>query len=198
MSKIYCVYSLISLLSEGKKKQLSELSRQLEISPAMVRRYIAELEKLGIYVESIRGRYGGYYLAESYYKIPILPFDQSDINILENLKKTNSNNKEINIILSKIKKYVCVNNEREPIFENDNIRKMYNDFNKAIKDNRKIYIEYYAIYENKLGSRDYTKRIFIPDEIFFFEKKWMAHGYCELRKDIRQFEFDRIRTYKIL
>ena len=195
MSKIYCVYSLISLLSDGGKKKLSYLSEQLEISPTMVRRYITELEKLGIYVESVRGRYGGYYIGESYYKIPALPFSQNDIKVLEKLK---DNNQEVNLILAKIKKYISISEERNPIFVNDCIKKCYNDFNRAIKRNKKIFIQYYGVHPNKLGSKEYTERVIIPDEVFFFDNKWQVHAYCELRKDIRQFEFDRIKKYEIL
>ena len=197
MSKIYNIYSLISLLSDGKRKRLSELSKELELSPTMVRRYLEELENLGIYVKSVKGRYGGYYLSESYYKIPVMPFTENDIKILESLKNDN-NLKDVNIILSKVKKYIAINEERNLQFPSDKIRIMYNDFNRAIILQKKIYIEYYVIHEDKLGTKDYTKRTIIPDEIFYFENKWYVHGYCELRKDIRQFDFERIKKYKIL
>ena len=194
MSKIYNVYSLISLLSEGKIIKLADLSEKLEISKTMVRRYIIELEKLGIYVESVRGRYGGYYLSESYYKIPVLPFSQSDIDILEKI----DNNCDIHIIIAKIKKYINLAEERTPTFVDDYAKKCYNDFNRAIKNNQKVFIQYYSVYSNKLGSKDYTERTIIPDELFFFDNKWQVHAYCELRKDIRQFEFERIKNYEIL
>lgn len=197
MSKIYNTYSLISLLSDGKRKQLDELSKELELSPSMVRRYLDELEKLGIYVKSVKGRYGGYYLSESYYKIPVIPFIEDDVKILENLKN-NKNSKDINILIAKMKKYITINEERNLQFPSDRIRTMYNEFNRAIILQKKIYIEYYTIHEDKLGTKDYTKRTVIPDEIFYFESKWYVHGYCELRKDIRQFDFERIKNYKIL
>lgn len=197
MSKIYCIYSLLSLLSDGKKQNLQKLSEELEISKTMVRNYINELEKLGIYVESVKGRYGGYYLSNSYKKIPIMPFNQHDIDILESLKNE-SNVKDINVLLAKIKKYISLDSDKNKPFLNEFTNKMYNDFTKAINNNRKIEIQYYITYNNKLGSREFTTRIVIPDEIFYFENKWFVHGYCELRQDIRQFEFDRIKSYKIL
>lgn len=197
MSKIYNIYALMSLLSDGKKKKLNELSQELEISPTMVRKYFDELEKLGIYVESIKGRYGGYYLSNSYYKIPLLPFTENDISVLENLKN-DTNSRNVNILLSKIKKYMLINLETNDKFFSENIREMYNEFNKAILLNKKIYIEYYTIDEVKIGTKNYTNRTVIPDEIFYFQNKWYLHGFCELRKDIRQFEFERIKKYKIL
>ena len=197
MSKIYCVYSLLSLLSDGKKKNLQELSNELEISKTMVRNYFNELEKLGIYVESVKGRYGGYYLSGAYQKIPLMPFNENELLLLESLKNE-TNIKDINVLLAKIKKYISLEEDKNINSLKETSRKMYNDFTKAIHDERKIQIQYYVVYDDKLGSRDFTERIVIPDEIFYFENKWFVHGYCELRQDIRQFEFNRIKNYKIL
>ena len=126
-----------------------------------------------------------------------MPFNQHDIDILESLKNE-SNVKDINVLLAKIKKYISLDSDKNKPFLNEINNKMYNDFTKAINNNRKIEIQNYIIYNNKLGSREFTTRVVIPDEIFYFENKWFVHGYCELRQDIRQFEFDRIKSYKIL
>lgn len=91
MSKLSNAILLLRLLQNGKKYSIKELSDELEVSPRMIREYKNELELAGIFIESIRGPYGGYYLNQ-------------DIKIPENIGKSKSvfvSNKEYYNILSK-------------------------------------------------------------------------------------------------
>ena len=69
MSKLSNTITLLRLLQNGKKYSIKELSEKIEVSPRMIRQYKDELELAGIYIESIRGPYGGYYLNQNI-KIP--------------------------------------------------------------------------------------------------------------------------------
>ena len=69
MSKLSNTITLLRLLQNGKKYSIKELSEKIEVSERMIREYKQELEYAGIYIESIRGRYGGYYLNQDI-KIP--------------------------------------------------------------------------------------------------------------------------------
>ena len=62
MSKLSNTITLLRLLQNGKKYSIKELSEKLEVSPRMIREYKNELEFAGIFIESLRGPYGGYYL----------------------------------------------------------------------------------------------------------------------------------------
>lgn len=62
MSKLSNALLMIEYLSSGKKYSIKELSEKLEVSPRMVRVYKDDLEKAGIYVDTIKGPYGGYVL----------------------------------------------------------------------------------------------------------------------------------------
>ena len=62
MSKISNTISMLNLLSTGRKYSIQELATILEVSPRMVRTYKEELEKSGIYIDTIMGPYGGYVL----------------------------------------------------------------------------------------------------------------------------------------
>ena len=102
MSKLSNAILLLRLLQNGKKYSIKELSDELEVSPRMIREYKNELELAGIFIESIRGPYGGYYLNQDV-KLPerfIKP---------ENIKL---NNKEYYNILSK-----CINNHNKCYIE---------------------------------------------------------------------------------
>ncbi len=65
MSKLSNTIALLRLLQNGKKYSIKELSDKLEVSSRMIREYKKELEYAGIYIESIRGPYGGYYLNQN-------------------------------------------------------------------------------------------------------------------------------------
>lgn len=65
MSKVSNVLSMLELLSTGRKYSIAELAEQLEVSPRMIRSYKSELELAGIYLDTIKGPYGGYVLSQS-------------------------------------------------------------------------------------------------------------------------------------
>lgn len=80
MSKISNVLTMLEYLSTGKKYSISELSEKLEVSPRMIRVYKDEIEKSGIYIDTIKGKYGGYVLNQNI-NVPKRFITQKDINI---------------------------------------------------------------------------------------------------------------------
>jgi predicted DNA-binding transcriptional regulator YafY len=58
-----------------------ELASRLEVDVRTVRRYIEKIEDLGIPVEALPGRYGGYRLAPGY-KLPPLVFTEDEAHII--------------------------------------------------------------------------------------------------------------------
>ena len=62
MSKLSNVLIMLELLQNKRKYSIKELSEKLEVSPRMIRQYKEELEYAGIYIDTIRGPYGGYVL----------------------------------------------------------------------------------------------------------------------------------------
>ena len=55
MSKISNVITMMELLQSGRKYSIKELSEKLEVSERMIRVYKEELEKAGIYIDTIMG-----------------------------------------------------------------------------------------------------------------------------------------------
>lgn len=80
MSKISNVLTMIEYLSTGKKYSIAELSNLLEVTPRMIRVYKDEIEKAGIYIDTIKGPYGGYVLNQNI-NVPKRFIAPKDINI---------------------------------------------------------------------------------------------------------------------
>ncbi len=62
MSKTANAILMMQLLSSGRRYSCEELAQLLEVSPRMVRTYKDELEKAGVYIDTIKGPGGGYVL----------------------------------------------------------------------------------------------------------------------------------------
>ena len=65
MAKLSNLIMMINLLKNGRKYSIKELSEKLEVSPRMIRVYKDEIEKAGIYIDTIKGPYGGYVLNQN-------------------------------------------------------------------------------------------------------------------------------------
>ncbi len=154
MSKVSNVIMMLEYLSTKRKYSIKELSEKLEVSPRMIRIYKTDLEKAGIYIDTIKGPYGGYVLKQ-------------DISIV----KENINLVPINI----------------------ESKELFNTINKAIRTKRKCFIEYYS-----KDKKIITKRIIHPYHLILLNNEWGVASYCELKKEIRHFYINRIKTIKIL
>lgn len=154
MSKVSNVLTMLEYLSSGKKYSIQELADLLEVSPRMIRVYKDDLEKAGIYIDTIKGPYGGYVLNQ---------------NI--NVPKRFITPKNINV---------------------DN-KNFLNTINRAIKEKRKCYIEYYS--KNK---EEISKRIIWPYDLILLGNEWGIAAYCELKEEVRHFYINRIRNIKLL
>ena len=154
MSKVSNVLTMIEYLSTGKKYSIKELSNLLEVSERMIRVYKDDIEKAGIYIDTIKGPYGGYVLNQNV-NVPRRFITPNKIEIKD--------------------------------------RELFNSINKAIKQQRKCYIEYYSKEHDKI-----TKRVIHPYDILLLGNSWGVAAYCENKDEIRHFYFDRIIILKLL
>ena len=82
MSKISNVLTMIEMLQSGRKYSISELANELEVSERMIRVYKEDLEKAGIYIDTIMGPYGGYVLNQTI-RMPVRKFKKKDYERLD-------------------------------------------------------------------------------------------------------------------
>lgn len=199
MSKIYNALAMLEILSSKRKYKIKELSEKLELSPRMVRYYKEELEQLGFYIESTPGIDGGYQLISDTY-LPKISVSKYDIELLNGIKKILENNnysniKELDNFINKIKgiysgsqkKYVS-----SSTIKDIGDKEKYEIFNNAIKNELRIEISYLSL-ENTV-----SERIIQPCEIFKHKDNLYVAAFCELRGEIRHFEFRRIISMKVL
>lgn len=190
MSKISNVILMLQYLQNGRKYTIQELSNKLEVSQRMIRVYKEELEKAGIYIDTIMGPYGGYVLNQSI-RMPSRKFTENDYNFLHNLKVEEQDKEKLQIIADKVHG-VYFDSKNEKIELKDEIKTNYNILTRAIKEKRKVKINYYS-YKN--GNID---RIIRPYDMFLYNNGWGCAAYCELRNDLRHFELKRINKIELL
>lgn len=76
------VLRLLELLQSGGVRTSAELAERLDVDPRTVRRYVEHLLDLGIPVESVRGRHGGYRLSRGYRLPPLMLGDDEALAVL--------------------------------------------------------------------------------------------------------------------
>ena len=195
MSKVFNVITMLELLQTGRKYSIQELSNKLEVSQRMIRVYKEDLEKAGIYIDTIMGPYGGYVLNQSV-RMPIRKFKIQDAELLDKYIK-NEKDEDIKakliLLQDKIKGvYIGSRQEEKELNLKDDIGKKYNLLTRAIKEKRKVKILYYSYNKGE------NERIIDPAEMFLFQEGWYCAAFCEKKQDIRHFELKRIIKYELL
>ena len=190
MSKISNVILMLQYLENGRKYNIKELADKLEVSERMIRVYKEELEKAGIYIDTLMGPYGGYVLNQKV-RIPTRKFSKSDYEFLKNLNVDEQDKEKLQIIADKVHG-VYFNSSNEKIELKDDIKNSYNILTRAIKEKRKVKINYYSFTR---GNQD---RIIRPYDMFLYNNGWGCAAYCELKKDLRHFELKRINKLELL
>ena len=190
MSKISNVLLMLQYLENGRKYNIKELAEKLEVSERMIRVYKDELEKAGIYIDTIMGPYGGYVLNQSI-RIPTRKFTQEDYLFLHNLNVRKEDKDRLEIIADKVHG-VYFDSRNENIELKDDTKDYFNTLTRAIKEKRKVLINYYSYVH---GNQD---RVIHPLDMFLYNSGWGCAAYCEKKNDLRHFELKRINEIKLL
>ena len=195
MSKISNVLTMIQLLQSGRKYSITELSNKLEVSERMIRVYKEDIEKAGIYIDTIMGPYGGYILNQKV-RMPIRKFKMKDAKLLDRyiaIEKDKEIKNKLILLQDKIKGvYIGSKQEEKELNLKDEIGKKYNLLTRAIKEKRKVKILYYSYGKGE------NERVIDPAEMFLFHDGWYCSAFCEKKQDIRHFELKRIIKYELL
>lgn len=183
MGKLGNTLAMLKILETGRKYTVNELASKIEVSPRMIKTYKAELEKAGIYIDTINGIYGGYvYNQKNNYDVS---FSINDVSCLEKiipLLESKIKN-EAEQLLEKIKTIVIYSNNNI-IGEQDSqeLKNKYNVVSKAIKNNIDLEIEY----KNK-------KKLVSPHNISFYKNCIYLTGFSKTDKDLRTYNLSEIK-----
>lgn len=191
MSKLSNTLTMLELLKTGRKYSIKELSNILEVSERMIRIYKEDLDKAGIYLDTIMGPYGGYVLNQTV-RIPVRKFNDLDIKLLDNLIKKEKDNdlkEQIKMLKDKIN---GIHIGSDNTLFDDNIKNIYNILTRAIKEKRKVRIKYIS---NTTGVK---VRIINPVEMYLFQDGWYCAAYCEYQKSFRHFTIEKMIEYELL
>ncbi len=195
MSKVSNVITMLELLQSGRKYSIFELSNELEVSERMIRVYKEDLEKAGIYIDTIMGPYGGYVLNQSV-RLPLRKFRKNDYELLNkyiDLEKSKDIKEKLVLLQDKIRGvYIGSKQEEKELNLNEETQNKYNVLTRAIKEKRKVKILYYSYDKGE------NERTIDPAEMFLFQDGWYCAAYCEKSQDIRHFELKRIINYELL
>ena len=176
---------MLDILSSGKVYSCKRLAEILEVSPRTIRQYKEELEKEGIYIESIMGKEGGYRLCSKVEILSIL-FHEKDVQTIDSIleKLSISDQKELENIKQKIMTYCRLVSDDIPLSPKE--KEKIDIIQKSIQDQEKITIEYFSKGEKK------TREI-LPIQIYMYEDMIMiVVHYSEDPSDIRHLNLKRI------
>ena len=195
MSKLSNTLLMLQLLQNGRKYSAKELAEKIEVSERMIRKYKDELECSGIFIDTIKGPYGGYVLNKDY-NVPYLNFNYDDINII-NKACFLINDSIVEDKLNNIKSKIALNinnkeNNKKIIISNSQELNIFNKINNAYKNNLKLKINYYNL---KHGN---SVRTIYPLGLYLFQNEWWVSAYWEEKDDMRQFHLKRIADCEIL
>lgn len=194
MGKFSKMLYMIDLLNTGNKYSIKDLSKKIGVSERMVRYYKEELENNGIFIESFKGPNGGYFMIDKVKNYVSL--NKYDIQLLEYtaelLKKNNLDfyNKYQDLI-NKVKEMNDIATEKSS-FNADICVDDLNDVIKIVENSIKYEASMNISYLNMDGT--INNRKIYPLYIFDYKKNKYLTAYCELRKDIRHFEINRIKS----
>ena len=196
MSKFSNMLFMIDLLNTGNKYSIKELSQKLGVTERMIRYYKEELENNDIFIESFKGPNGGYFMLDRVKNY--ISFNKYDVQLLENISEVLEKNnfpfmKSYKDLLEKVKNMYSIAEEKSKFIIDikslDN-NEIFNIVKSSIKKQEAINIEYRNI------DGTISKRTIHPLQLFNYKDINYVTAYCELRKDIRHFEIERIENIK--
>jgi transcription regulator protein, deoR family len=185
---------MIDLLNTGNKYSIKELSQKLGVTERMIRYYKEELENNDIFIESFKGPNGGYFMLDRVKNY--ISFNKYDVQLLENISEVLEKSnfpfmKSYKDLLEKVKNMYSIAEEKSKFIIDikslDN-NEIFNIVKSSIKKQEAINIEYRNI------DGTISKRTIHPLQLFNYKDINYVTAYCELRKDIRHFEIERIEN----
>jgi predicted DNA-binding transcriptional regulator YafY len=197
--------TVLELLQSHTQMSGSEIARRLEVDKRTVRRYITQLQDMGIPIEAERGPYGAYQI-ERGYKLPPMMFTDAEAVALTlgllairefrfpveaaavegALAKAERVMPELLLKQARALQQAITFNVPAPPVKLDN--NFVVTLSSAVACGERLFMRYTSWPDGA------TEREFDPYGIVFHEGLWYTGGYCHLRRDMRTFRLDRMQA----
>lgn len=194
---------LTSILIQLQSKRLTtarEIAKRFEVTNRTIYRDIQTLRLAGVPIGEEEGK--GYFLVDGYRLPPVMftPEEAKSLVAVKNILNyhtEDSLNKNFESALLKIKA-VLPDSEKNKLEFLDSRTAFHEPWapksshleqiQKSITETIKLKISYHSKKDED------TVRIICPYALYFSGAVWTTIGYCELRKEIREFRLDRINS----
>ncbi len=206
------VLTVLELLQTHGLMNARELARRLEVDERTIRRYIMTLLDMGIPIDSVSGRDGGYSLQRGH-KLPPLMFNNEEVMALSiglawvRLSGLSGIVGTVESALAKIERVLPetlseqLRAIREATQMSDDDYHDGDDFviesavlatcNLAAHKRKQLKMTYQSAY-------DVTERVIDIYGVVNQQRHWYAVGYCHLRTGLRSFRLDRMMSLQLL
>ncbi len=210
LTRLERITAILLMLQSRKKITAQQLAKQFNTSVRTIYRDVRVLEESGVPVGAEAGL--GYYLLEGYSLPPVMFNKEEAAALLTGEKLLNkfgdvSLNRDFATAMNKIRA-VLRSNEKDyletlekniEVFrygkkkpEADFPDKFLSDIQQALVQQKVVEIEYYSNYKE-----EFTKRTIEPIGLCYMSGGWHLFAWCRLRKDVRDFRADRIKTLRL-
>ena len=196
--------NILDLLRSHGQLTARQLAQYLEVDARSVRRYMVMLEDMGMPVETVRGRHGGYRLRAGYRLPPVVFSDDEALTMVLGLllaARLGVTSKEagLDVALSKVARVAPAELRdqihlvgqaltlRVPRAAVEVGGQHFLQLTLAAYRRQQIYL----IYVDTAGAE--TARLVDPYGLVYTIGLWYLAGYCHLRQGLRSFRLDRIQ-----
>lgn len=203
------VLTVLELLQSHAQISGAELAARLEVDRRTVRRYIVQLQDLGIPVEAERGRYGAYRLLPGF-KLPPLMFSENEALALTlgllaarqlglesgTLAVEGALAKVLRVMPQELRDRAQAVQETLIVDQSESASREVAQgvvaiLSLAIQQQRQVHLCYQAF------SGAVSQRVINPYGLVHRAGRWYTVGYCHLRSDVRTFRLDRVLETKL-
>lgn len=201
-STVENIIKMIRILQNEECVSGQELAYRLGVSIKTIQKYKQDMDQMHIFVETKKGRYGGYYLDKSVLDV----YTALNANELEALVQAKAYLKENNHfpqgkeaiqaidkviqnhrVVNTIKNKGYLSNQDGLGFSGGFERIKLDKIQGALKDQRSLYIEYD---EDSLGL---TEQVVHPYALLNVGGKYLMIAFCEINGGITSFNVEKIR-----
>ena len=201
-STVENIIKMIRILQNEECVSGQELAYRLGVSIKTIQKYKQDMDQMHIFVETKKGRYGGYYLEKSILDV-YTAFSQSEIEALvqtkvhlkehQGLAHTKEAIQAIDKViqnqrvLAAVKNRAYLSNQDGLGFSGGFERIKLDKIQGALKDQRSLYIEY------DTDSLGLTEQVVHPYGLMKVSGKYLMIAFCELSGGITSFNVEKIR-----